>query len=327
MVNPDDWDILASQIEDADGNEITVAEARARDLKARREAIRAKELADALAAFENQPVATKKKKKKGRTWCCAGTRKLFGCCYWRTLHEAVLDADKNRIVDLMMAAQERDEKNIGKKGGVERSRHQTKGDGTQFQGFAAELANEFDEFGRTPLSLAVKEEREDIVEILLGLQANPDRSEDYKNPKYKGRLTGASPMMHATQNKMSGSILDLHGRHANMNRKNSQGITPVHLACLGGDADLLEVLLEQGGDPESKDKGGWTPLIYAAYAGHIECVKAILETGASIKAKDKHKHTAYDWAMYIRKKTKSYNHGVVEAYLEDYRPALFVMRR
>ena len=94
-----------------------------------------------------------------------------------------------------------------------------------------------------------------------------------------------------------------------------------------GDADLLEVLLEQGGDPEAKDRGGWTPLIYAAYAGHLECVKAILETGASIKAKDKHKHTAYDWAMYIRKKTKSYKHGVIEAYLEDYKPALYVKRR
>ena len=89
----------------------------------------------------------------------------------------------------------------------------------------------------------------------------------------------------------------------------------------------LLVLLEQGGDPEAKDRGGWTPLIYAAYAGHLECVKAILETGASIKAKDKHKHTAYDWAMYIRKKTKSYKHGVIEAYLEDYKPALYVKRR
>jgi hypothetical protein len=59
------------------------------------------------------------------------------------------------------------------------------------------------------------------------------------------------------------------------------------------------MLLEQGGDPEAKDKGGWTPLIYAAYGGNLECVKAILETGASKKTKDKHKHTAYDWAMCV----------------------------
>ena len=31
--------------------------------------------------------------------------------------------------------------------------------------------------------------------------------------------------------------------------------------------------------------------------------------------------------MYIRKKTKSYKHGVIEAYLEDYKPALYVKRR
>ena len=326
MVNPDEWDILASQIEDRDGNEITVAEARKRDLKARRDAIRKKEIAEAMAAFEAQP-EPKKKKKSWRPRCCIKTRKYLGCCYWKTLHEAVIDCDKNKIVDIMMAAQEKDEKNIGKKAGVERTRHQAEGDGSkeEFQGYAAKIMNEYDEFGRTPLSLAIKEQREDMVEILLGLEANPDRGEDYKN--HRGRLTGASPMMGAAQNKMSGSILDLHSRHANIDKKNMQGITPVHLACLGGDADLLEVLLEQGGDPEAKDRGGGTPLIYAAYAGHLEGVKAILETGASIKAKDKHKHTAYDWAMYIRKKTKSYKHGVIEAYLEDYKPALYVKRR
>jgi len=31
--------------------------------------------------------------------------------------------------------------------------------------------------------------------------------------------------------------------------------------------------------------------------------------------------------MYIRKKTKSKKHGCCEAYLEDYKPALFVKRR
>ena len=29
----------------------------------------------------------------------------------------------------------------------------------------------------------------------------------------------------------------------------------------------------------------------------------------------------------LRKKTKSYKHGVIEAYLEDYKPALYVKRR
>ena len=48
MVNPDEWDILASQIEDRDGNEITIAEARKRDLKARRDAIRKKAREKAL---------------------------------------------------------------------------------------------------------------------------------------------------------------------------------------------------------------------------------------------------------------------------------------
>ena len=98
-------------------------------------------------------------------------------------------------------------------------------------------------------------------------------------------------------------------------------------ACKEGSLSVVRRALAEGACVDARNPGGWTPLIYAAYAGHLECVKAILETGASIKAKDKHKHTAYDWAMYIRKKTKSYKHGVIEAYLEDYKPALYVKRR
>ena len=59
-------------------------------------------------------------------------------------------------------------------------------------------------------------------------------------------------MMGAAQNKMSGSILDLHQRHANIDKKNMQGITPVHLACLGGDADLLEVSSSRAATPKLK---------------------------------------------------------------------------
>ena len=61
--------------------------------------------------------------------------------------------------------------------------------------------------------------------------------------------------------------------------------------------------------------------------GNLECVKAILETGASKKTKDKHKHTAYDWAMYIRKNLKSFKHGKCEAYLEEFKPQLVLRRR
>ena len=47
-----------------------------------------------------------------------------------------------------------------------------------FIGKAETLASQFDEQGRTALSLAIKEEREDIVELLLNLSADPDKSED-----------------------------------------------------------------------------------------------------------------------------------------------------
>ena len=336
-VAPDEWENLAIEADNAslEGKEADPdaipndAQAYAQQLKDQRNEIRKKELEDALATFALDPKAERRKNKKPFVCCCPGVRRFFGLCYFKNLHEAVIDGDTSTIISKLQNAQAKDARAIKRLGGVERTVHGKKHDGEEnkdhFQGKAAALSNKYDKHGRTPLSLAVKEEREDIVDLLLSLQADPDMSEDLEH--HPARLTGASPVMHAVLADLPGSILKLQSSHADFNLKNKHGMTAVMLACLSGDADLLEMLLEQGGDPEAKDKGGWTPLIYAAYGGNLECVKAILETGASIKAKDKHKHTAYDWAMYIRKNLKSFKHGQCEAYLEEFKPQLVLRRR
>ena len=334
-VAPDEWDNLGVEAGNADlkaqeeGSDAIPSDATAyaKQLKDQRNEIRKKELEDALASFHLDPKAERRKNKKPFVCCCPTVRRFFGCCYFKNLHEAVLDGDTGTIITKLQNAQARDARTIKRMGGVERTTHGKAGndDEGHFQGAAARLCNKFDKGGRTPLSLAVKEEREDIVDLLLSLQANPDLGEDLEN--HPTELTGACPVMNAVLADLPGSIIKLNSCHADFNLKNKHGMTPVMLACLSGDADLLEMLLEQGGDPEAKDKGGWTPLIYAAYGGNLECVKAILETGASKKTKDKHKHTAGDWAMYIRKKTKSFKHGQCEAYLEEFKPQLVIKRR
>ncbi|PVD39592.1 hypothetical protein C0Q70_02227 [Pomacea canaliculata] len=60
--------------------------------------------------------------------------------------------------------------------------------------------------------------------------------------------------------------------------------TALTLACAGGHAELVSLLLAKGADIEHRDKKGFTPLILAATAGHVDVVEILLEHGAEIEA-------------------------------------------
>ena len=55
--------------------------------------------------------------------CCAPVRRYFGLCYFKNLHEAVVDGDGSLIIHKLQAAQARDAKTIKRMGGVERTVH------------------------------------------------------------------------------------------------------------------------------------------------------------------------------------------------------------
>ncbi|XP_071107805.1 ankyrin repeat domain-containing protein 17-like isoform X5 [Haliotis cracherodii] len=60
--------------------------------------------------------------------------------------------------------------------------------------------------------------------------------------------------------------------------------TALTLACAGGHAELVSLLLSKGSDIEHRDKKGFTPLILAATAGHVDVVEILLDHGADIEA-------------------------------------------
>ncbi|KAJ8305745.1 hypothetical protein KUTeg_016290 [Tegillarca granosa] len=51
-------------------------------------------------------------------------------------------------------------------------------------------------------------------------------------------------------------------------------------AASGGHCDTIKMLLEKGGDPNSKGQFGRTPLYRAAFAGHLEACELLLQNGA-----------------------------------------------
>eukprot|EP00808_Paulinella_micropora_P020222 g82951.t1 len=77
------------------------------------------------------------------------------------------------------------------------------------------------------------------------------------------------------------TLLDLKA-DPNPERK-TNGCTPVYLASEKGHAQILQELLEAGGNPKQAAQTGATPVYIASANGHAECLKLLLAAGADPK--------------------------------------------
>ncbi|XP_037785057.1 BRCA1-associated RING domain protein 1-like [Penaeus monodon] len=67
-----------------------------------------------------------------------------------------------------------------------------------------------------------------------------------------------------------------------INKRNSKGETPLHVACIKGDAVKVQSLLSEGANPNTKDNAGWTPLHEACSHGFLAIAKVLLQHGAIV---------------------------------------------
>ena len=73
---------------------------------------------------------------------------------------------------------------------------------------------------------------------------------------------------------------------SDVNAKNSDDWTPLHLAADKGHKEIAELLIDKGADVNAKDEDSWTPLHSAVQSlGHREVTELLIAAGADVNAK------------------------------------------
>ena len=87
------------------------------------------------------------------------------------------------------------------------------------------------------------------------------------------------------------------GAGVTVNMANDYGETPLTLACLTGDAEMVEELLAAGAHANASRRTGETALMIAAGSGSLQAVDSLIKHGADINsAEPSQGQTALMWA-------------------------------
>lgn len=91
-------------------------------------------------------------------------------------------------------------------------------------------------------------------------------------------------------------VTELSGFKPEVNAVNDQGFTPLVLAVYNNSYDAAKWLLENGAQPDLKDRSGNTALMGAAFKGHYEMADLLLSYKAGIDVQNHNGATALIFA-------------------------------
>ncbi|XP_051958903.1 protein phosphatase 1 regulatory subunit 16A [Xyrauchen texanus] len=165
----------------------------------------------------------------------------------------------------------------------------------------------------TPLHAAATCGHTDLVQLLLEagadlLAVNADGNMPYDLCEDEATLEVIEMMMaeqgvtqeridecrRAKEREMLRDLQEVLANGADLNVKDQQGATLLHIAAANGYVSVGELLLENKVSPDDRDADGWTALHAAACWGHMQMVEMLVAHGASLNAKSELDETPLD---------------------------------
>ncbi|CAH6787024.1 Myo16 [Phodopus roborovskii] len=126
--------------------------------------------------------------------------------------------------------------------------------------------NHQDEDFWTPMHIACACDNPDIVLLLVLVRVDLNSLRQIKLQRPMSMLT---------------DIRHFLSSGGDVNEKNDDGVTLLHMACASGYKEVVVLILEHGGDLNQVDDGYWTPLHLAAKYGQTTLVKLLLSHQAN----------------------------------------------
>jgi ankyrin repeat protein/L-ascorbate metabolism protein UlaG (beta-lactamase superfamily) len=183
-----------------------------------------------------------------------------------------------------------------------------------------EILESKNEEGLTPLNLAAREGKTEVVKELLRLGADLTAGDfEESRPIHNAAVGGfvdtvdvllaagadvdardrneMTPLHFAASYRKTALAKHLLEKGADVNARNANGWAPLLYAVVTGNEALIDVLLEAGAEANARADGGFTPLHSAASHGNLDVVKKLLEGGADIHVRDDRGSTPLHWAL------------------------------
>ncbi|XDZ66705.1 ankyrin repeat domain-containing protein [Alphaproteobacteria bacterium LSUCC0684] len=144
-----------------------------------------------------------------------------------------------------------------------------------------------DEYDWTPLHLAARWGKPEVIEVLVNAGASLEAITEFN---------GQTPLHSAVGSGKVENIEALILAGANIESRCIKGGTPLHWAAQFGSVRIVQKLIDEGAMLEARDRNGYTPLHWAAKKGMPAKLRVLIAAGADIKARTIHGMVPADFA-------------------------------